>query len=485
MIHRTKDNASNGVIMSQNRIPSSFLTKTGNIQRSAVIWNAAAACLTSFQTMLLLMLLTHFGTAEHSGYFVMAFTMANLLMHLGKFGMRQYQVTDAGNRFSFREYVVSREVSVGLMTLALVLYLLWSLLFNGYTAEKAAVVALITFYRGVEAAEDVLHGRLQQQGRLDIAAKILAIRNAAFMLGFAALYLLTKNLVLTCAVNAAITLILCIVLNKPFANGASPEAAASGDAAEVAREPAVSGDAAGNSLPSEGNPQPGDFSEHVLCPSGQNDPKSGVKALLLDCLPLCLTMVTYMYLGNAPKYIVDGLVSDAVQTRFNIVIMPAFVGSLLCSFIFNPALKRMGDLWQGKDIATLRKTTRRLALVPVAVDAALLLGGWFLGIPILSAVYGVDLADYRLTLMIFLLASGAVAMLNLFVALLTAMRKQKHLLFAYAAASLLLLLAGRPLFTARGLNPLCLFYLAVLLGVLAWCVGVYFVTVRKAELSSR
>ena len=92
------------------------------------------------------------------------------------------------------------------------------------------MVALITFYRGVEAAEDVLHGRLQQQGRLDIAAKILAIRNAAFMLGFAAPYLLTKNLVLTCAVNAAITLILCIVLNKPFANGAAPEAAASGRA---------------------------------------------------------------------------------------------------------------------------------------------------------------------------------------------------------------------------------------------------------------
>ena len=458
--------------MSQNRIQSSFLTKTGNIQRSAVIWNAAAACLTSFQTMLLLMLLTHFGTAEHSGYFVMAFTVANLLMHLGKFGMRQYQVTDAGNRFSFREYVVSREISVGLMTLALLLYLLWSLLFNGYTAEKAAVVALITFYRGVEAAEDVLHGRLQQQGRLDIAAKILAIRNAAFMLGFAVLYLLTKNLVLTCAVNAAITLILCIVLNKPFTNGIAPEAA-------------VSGDTAGISPPSEGDPQPEGLSARDLRSSGQNDPKSGVKALLLDCLPLCLTMVTYMYLGNAPKYIVDGLVSDAVQTRFNIVIMPAFVGSLLCSFIFNPALKRMGDLWQGKDIAALRKTTRKLALVPVAVDAALLLGGWFLGIPILSAVYGVDLADYRLTLMIFLLASGAVAMLNLFVALLTAMRKQKHLLFAYAAASLLLLLAGRPLFTARGLNPLCLFYLAVLLGVLAWCVGVYFVTVRKAELSSR
>ena len=431
-----------------DNIPSSFLTRTKNIQRSAVIWNAVAACLTSFQTMLLLMLLTHFGTTEHSGYFVMAFTAANLFMHLGKFGMRQYQVTDAGNQYSFREYCASRVFSVGLMGAALVLFLLWALFFNGYTAEKAAVVALITFYRGVEAAEDVLHGRLQQQGRLDIAAKILAIRNAVFMAGFAVLYLLTKNLVLTCAVNAAVTLILCIVLNRPFL---------------------VRG---------------GRF---LLCHfvSAQKEPSppyqsAHVRALLAECLPLCLTMATYMYLGNAPKYIVDGLVSDAVQTKFNIVIMPAFVGSLLCSFIFNPALKRIGDLWNGREIGTLRKTARKLALVPVAVDAVLLLGGWFLGIPVLSAVYGVDLADYRLTLMIFLLASGAVAMLNLFVALLTAMRKQKHLLAAYAAASLLLLLAGRPFFNANGLNPLCWFYLAVLLAVLAWCIGVYWVTVKKA-----
>ena len=395
--------------------------------------------------MLLLMVLTHFGTPEHSGYFVMAYTAANLLMHLGKFGMRQYQVTDAGNKYSFREYVASRVFSVGLMAAALVLYLLYSLLFNGYTAEKVAVVALITFYRGVEAAEDVLHGRLQQQGRLDIAAKILAIRSTVFMIGFAVLYLLTKNLILTCAVNAVVTLVLCVLLNRPF----------------LVRE--------------------GRFFLYQNEKMGQKEPSPSFHfwGLVVECLPLCLTMVTYMYLGNAPKYIVDGLVSDAVQTRFNIVIMPAFVGSLLCSFIFNPALKRIGDLWQNREIETLRKTTRKLALVPVAVDAALLLGGWFLGIPILSAVYGVELTDYRLTLMIFLLASGAVAMLNLFVALLTAMRKQKHLLLAYAAASLLLLLAGRPVFSAYGLNPLCWFYLAVLLLVLAWCVGVYWVTVKN------
>lgn len=412
-----------------------FLLRTRSVQRSSVLWNALSACLTSFQTMLLLMVLTRFGTPEHSGYFVMAYTVANLMMNIGKFGMRQYQVTDAKGKYTFREYIVSRVFSVGLMTAALLLYLLWGLLFNGYTAEKAAVVALISLFRGIEAAEDVLHGRMQQQGRLDVASKILAIRNAVFILGFALCYLLTRNLVLTCAVNAALTLVLCVLMNRSV-------------------------------LPA--------FREET--PTVQ---QAFPRSLLAECLPLCLTMVTYMYLGNAPKYIVDGLVTEEVQTCFNIVIMPAFVVSLLCTFIFNPVLKKIGILWQDGKNQELRALVRSLALAPVAVDAALLLGGYFLGLPLLSLVYSVDLTGYRPVLMVFLLASGVVAMLNLFVALLTAMRKQRHLLYAYAAASLLLLAAGRPLFTARGLLPVCCLYLAVLLAVLAYCILVYLRTVRR------
>ena len=423
---------------------TSFLTYSRNIPRAAVIWNAASACISSFQTMLLLMAVTRFGTAEHSGAFVMAFTAANLLMHLGKFGMRQYQVTDAGHSYTWREYAASRVFSVALMAAGLGLYLLWGLVRNGYTAEKAAVIALITFYRGVDAAEDVLHGRMQQQGRLDAAAKVLTIRSAVFMAGFAALYLITRNLVLTCAVNAAVTLALSAALNRAAMGVLEPEA----------------------------EPDAGRTSGGI--PRG----------LIRDCLPLCLTMVTYMYLSNAPKYMIDGIVSDAVQTRFNIVMMPAFVCSLLCSFIFNPLLRRIGVLWQEGKTGELRGLVRRLALVPAAVDAALLLGGWFLGLPLLSLVYKVDLDGYRTTLMIFLLASGMIAMLNLFVALLTAMRKQHWLLWTYAAASLVLLALGRPVLKAWGAEPLCWFYLAVLAAVLAWCAGVYLVTVQKKSASA-
>ena len=414
-----------------------FLLSSGNPKRDTVVWNAVSACLTSFQTMLLLMVLTRAGTEEHSGAFVMAYTVANLMMNIGKFGARQYQVTDAGEKYRYIDYTRARVFSMGLMSAALCGYLAWSLLRNGYSAEKAATVALISLFRGIEAAEDVMHGRMQQKGRLDTASKILAIRNLAFMLGFAVGYLLTRDLVLTCVVNVGVSLGLCFWLN-------------------------------GMVMP-------------VFKNKTDNEKKPFPWGLVKECIPLCLTMVTYMYLGNAPKYIVDGLVTDAVQTRFNIVIMPAFVVSLLCTFIFNPVLKNIGELWHGGRIAELRRLVRKLALAPVVMDVAVLCGGWLLGVPVLEMLYGVELAEYRTMLMAFLLASGVVAMLNLFVALLTAMRKQRHLLYAYIAGSGVLLCFGKRLFMRLGLNVLCWSYLVVLLGVLGYCTGVYLKTVRTAS----
>ena len=130
---------------------SSFLTKTKNIGRSAVIWNAIAACLTSFQTMLLLMLLTHFGTAEHSGYFVMAFTAANLFMNIGKFGMRKFQVSDRNLVYSFNEYRVSRIISCLAMMVASCAYIAYSTITLGYSAEKTLVMVVMCVFKAIDA----------------------------------------------------------------------------------------------------------------------------------------------------------------------------------------------------------------------------------------------------------------------------------------------------------------------------------------------
>ena len=414
-----------------------LLFRTKEIGRSAFVWNLVSACLNSFQTMLLLFVLTHWGSSADSGMLVMAYSAGNLMLNIGRFGMRQYQVTDAGEVFSFREYVRSRMCSLALMAAAIVLYLLWGAFGKNYSPEKLWVVGLLCVFKGIEAAEDVLHGRMQQQGRLDVAGKILTIRFVVYIAGFVACYLLTRNLVLTIAVNAGISLLLCVLLNGAVMPRFIPQA---GEKEWAFRVPG---------------------------------------RLLLQCLPLCLSMVMNIYLGNAPKYIIDGIVSDEAQTCFNIVFMPALVVALLSSFIFNPVLKKIGCLWVDGKIAELRKLVLKLTLIPVAIDAAVVAAGVLAGLPVLGFVYGVDVSAYMGELVVALLASGVMAMLNLYVALLTTMRKQPHILGAYTAGTVILVAFGRLVLKEKGLLPLCWMYLAVMSLVVIYCMIVYAVTIRK------
>ena len=413
------------------------LLRTKDIGRSAVIWNLVSACLNSFQTMLLLFVLTHWGNSTDSGMLVMAYSVGNLMLNIGRFGMRQFQVTDAKETFSFREYTRSRVCSLAVMAAALALYLAWSAAGKGYTTEKMWVVGLLCLFKGIEAAEDVLHGRMQQQGRLDVAGKILTVRFAVFIGGFTACYLITRNLVLTVAANAAVSLGLCVLLNGAVMPRFMPAQKESGTGFRIPWK------------------------------------------LLGQCLPLCLALVMNIYLGNAPKYVIDGIVSDEAQTCFNIVFMPALVVALLSSFVFNPVLKKIGVLWTDGKITELKKLVIRLTMIPIGIDAAVAAAGMLAGLPVLGFVYGVDVSGYRSELLTALLASGVMAMLNLYVALLTTMRKQPHILGAYTAGSLALAAFGRGILQNRGLAALCWVYLAVMSAVVVYCMAVSWRTIGK------
>ena len=412
---------------------ASFLLKTSNEAKSVYIWNSVSTILNSFQTMILLFALTHTGTDTDSGIFVMAYAVGNLVLHIGKYGMRQFQVTDIQEKHLWQEYKTSRIFSCCMLMMASLAYTGYGLYWNGYSSDKAMIILLICFYKGIEAAEDVFHGRMQQKGRLDVAAKILTVRFSIFIFGYAGIFILTKNLLVTTVVNVSVTFILCILLNS-------------------AVWPA--------------------FAEkrQTKC--------SFPWKLMAECLPLCLSMVLSMYIGNAPKYIIDGAVDDLVMTRFNVVFMPAFVVSMLSNFIFNPSIKKIGELWTGGNVDGLKRMIIRLTMIPVALTIVIVIGGAWLGVPVLGWIYATDLSEYRLILMIFLLASGMIAVINLYIILLTAMRRQGHILGVYAIGTVVLAFGGRWMLKTSGLTALCWLYLAVLVAIAAACVVMSFVVLH-------
>ena len=411
------------------------LTASGNIRRSSFVWNLLSAAINSFQTMLLAVFLTRLGTDADSASFYMAFAVGNLLYNIGKYGVRQFQVTDSREQYSFRDYASARLVSMALMAAGIILYILFGFLFRGYTVSKAAVIVLICLYKGIEAAEDVFHGRMQQLGRLDVAGRILFIRILSFILCFAAVFVLTRNIVLTAAAATALAGVLAVVLNRSVWDS---------------------------------------FRDRSVSPSK-------TKQLLKACAPLCLSMLLNMYLGNAPKYIIDGRVSEALQTQFNTIYMPVFVMVLLGMFIYQPELKSIGEARKDRRFDALRKKALKLSALTLGATVLAMAAAFLLGIPVLEFIYRIPLAGLKPQLVLFILCGGMIALTNLYGMILIAFRRQGTLTAVYALSSLILFLFGPGVLASAGLPGLVYLFIAVLAAHTLALAGFVFRTLKQSE----
>ena len=95
-----------------------FLLNSKNVERDSFVWNMVCSFLAAFQSVILLMVLTRTVDLVTAGIFTIANANANLFLYVGKFGVRNYQVSDVRHEYSFREYHISRVLTELLMSIS-------------------------------------------------------------------------------------------------------------------------------------------------------------------------------------------------------------------------------------------------------------------------------------------------------------------------------------------------------------------------------
>ncbi len=377
-----------------------------------------AALTSSFQSMLFMLVLTRFGEIEAASYIAIGFAAANLAVTVGKFGVRNFQVTDVAEKYHFRDYRNMRVLTVAAMAVFTLIYCGFNVVFRQYVPVKTATVALLCIYKMIEAMEDVWHGRLQQIGRLDISAKIWATRNILFIVEFIICYLCLRDLIWSLLISIITTLILSLLLNR---------------------------------IPR---------GEYRASSASENTGKT--KALVVECIPVAFATFLLMYISNAPKYIIDSVVSDQEQTYFNILFMVIYIVTLLSNFMFNPVLNRMA-IWREK--GEHKKLLKRIVRLIAAVVGIVIVGVIFaelIGTRMLGWIYGVSLTDYHIEVDLMLIAGGLIAVLNLLYLIIILLRKQAIFYVIFTAVSLLLVATGKNILRSYELRGLCCFYIAIL-----------------------
>ena len=385
------------------------------IMRDGFFWNAVYAGLNAIQAAVLLFAISRKYDLTVAGVITIGFTIANLTAIIARYGLRNYQVTDVDEQFRFSDYYWSRIISsMGAVLLSLG-YLVFMVVGGRYSTEKGLIIFAIIILKTEEAIEEIFVSRLQQKGRLDVGARIAAIRiGAATLVIFVSLWFI-PNLLVCLLLGIAIEILIDVLLipsGKKYA----------------------------------------DFSISRI-------DTGAVRKLLKVGIPLCVGMALHNYAGNAPKYLVDLYLTDELQAICGYVMMPMFVLTVLNSFVMQPAVKGLGDAWHTDKAYFWKKVTRHILLISGLAIVVLGLG-LVIGLPVLSIMYKVELNAYRKEFLILMVGGGFYTVSAYLIVLLTAMRRQAGIVWGCAAALLVYLALGGVMSRSMGFSGACWLYIA-------------------------
>ncbi len=351
-----------------------------SIEKKCVFWNMLFSILTSLQSAVMLLIVTRVNGTEDAGILSIAFATAYLMYTIGTYGVRNFQVTDASRQYSYSDYRRVRIISSIMMIVVSLFYCVW----KHYDSYKASVVLVVCTLKLLESVEDLYHGELQREGRLDVAGRAGMIRLIGSYAVFIIVLLLSSNLFIALCASVMSSL-LCIIIMRPMVG-------------EL-------------------------FAEDV-----KNDKWQRFIELSAACFPLFITAFLSIYICNSPKYAIDNCLTEKDQAYYAIISMPVFTINLLSGVIYRPKLFHMAKMWaeENKTMFTkmIMKQTRNIAVI----SGLILFFGLTVGLKLLEILYGVSLDSLKLEFAVLLLGGGVVAIYNFLTACITIMRKQTFLI---------------------------------------------------------
>ncbi len=404
-----------------------FLLNSKDEAKAAYIFNPVGGMLNACQSALLLIVISRTNPIEDSGMYSLAYAIASLALTLGLFGIRHFQSSDVKEEYSFETYLSARVISNIMMIAIILYYVIKGLLFQDYSVTKILLIMAVGALKVIDSTEDVYQGRLQQNGRLDIAAKALTVRYTGFLVITALTLIISRNILTAFFAGCLFSLfefLFNLHLYRPLLSTSSTV---------------------------------GKNSFILLL----IDKKTW--ALLKNTFSVMLGGFMMIYVANAPKYAIDAKLTEADQACFNYIFMPVYIVSTLSLYIFQPVITKMAEKLKEGDLKSFKKIFFRQIIVISALSVLVLAGGFLLGIPVLSLFYNTDLAPLKMPFMILLLGGCILAFASFVSVCVIILRGQDLLLIGYAIPAIAEFIFAGVIVDRYGINGAAILYSSLIL----------------------
>lgn len=342
-----------------------------------------------------------------SGILSFAMTIGNMFTAVGTYNMRTYQVSDIKGKYSQRNYVGFRLLT---LIIGVILLGIYSIVVSPDSLTLIAVFAYLLF-KVDESFCDVLYGVDQRGERMDYIGISQFIRGILIVLAFSLGLYLSQNIILAILAMYPAGLLVTIVYDIPHAR------------------------------------RMGDIRPQLK--------KEQAKSLLTECLPIVLEILFLgMIVSVARQYYANAYGAERLGI-YAAVATPAVLIQAAARFLYAPALVPLSEKWNDSPKESFLPFFRKTLLVMagfIIVGVAVL--AWA-GPILLNLVYGQKVEGYTYLFTNVLISTSALAVLYYLTDVLVLCRDIKGSLISASAALAIALSTMVPLeaiFDMQGIN---------------------------------
>ena len=390
------------------------------------IWFTMGTACFALATLVMTIVISRILGETQAGMFSVGLSIAQWLVTIAYFEIRTFQVTDVRNEYSFKYYLTLRILMCIITFLASIVYVV----FNNYDIQKVIIILLVCLYKISDSIADTFEGEFQKEDRIDISGKSEFYRVFFSILVLVIAVAVSKNLILSLIIMNVVAYGMIVLLDISIA---------------VKRVSVrMTGD------------------------------MKRLWKLVKMCIPLAVSTFLSTYIINSSKLSVDRVLGDEAQLYYTAVFMPNMVINLFSGIIFKPMQTAMAVNYYEKKYKNFWHIISKMILIITGFTFVCEVGAYVLGIPVLSWLYGVNLKEYKLTLLLLLLCGGINAINIIFYYVLAIMRKQKYMTILYIIVCLVSFLIMDTMTGKMGLMGASLGYL-ILVSLLAALLLVYII----------
>ena len=326
--------------------------------RKNFIWNIIGLSFNAFNSLFFLIVVKYFNGISEAGVFTYAFSLCALLYVLGCFYTRTYQIANYGNNKDINDFLSFRLVSCIICLLVGIVFCI----INRFDLFKSLVIVVILLFRLLEAFSDCLYGQIQDKGRLYNVGISMFVKSLLSIIILIVLEILTHNLLIALLGIVVVNILVIVSYDRKNFN-------------EVKGKIKLKFDT------------------------------KNFKLIIKESAPIFIFTFLLIYMANSQKYVLTYYVPNDMQTIFGILIMPSTMLSLIGNYLIMPFLTDLNKDIKEKEYTKFLNKTHLILLIMFGIGVVITIATYFIGIPVLNVIYQIDLAPYKMELLIIVFAS--------------------------------------------------------------------------------